>query len=76
MAGVAPEGVVIASVLPVIEPNAPIVPVTVAPETLVVNTPETPVTLLNCAVLPVIVAPDSWVVNTPLTPLNVARHLS
>ena len=60
MAGVAPETVVIASVLPVIEPKIPVDPVMVPPETLSKNTPETPVTLLKLAVFPVIVATERW----------------
>ena len=54
-----------------IVPNAPVLPVTVAPETLVVNVPETPVTFEASNVLPVIVAPDTCVVNTPETPETV-----
>ncbi len=46
MAGVAPEGVVTLSVLPVILVNTPVAPVTVTPEIVV-----------NVAVTPVIVVP-------------------
>ena len=47
-------------------------PVIVAPETRLVNTPETPVILETSAVLPVIVAPDK-LVYTPETPVNVVN---
>ncbi len=78
MAGVAPEGVVTASVLPVIDVNVPVSPVTKAPETRVVKTPEvkvaetpvvvvpvkeTNVPVVACTVVPVIVVP----LNVPVT---------
>ena len=52
MAGVAPEGVVIVIVEPVMFVNKPVFPVTVAPETLVVNTPDAPLYVTKLAVTP------------------------
>ena len=49
-------------------PKALLLPVIVAPESLVVKVPDTPVVLLMRAVSPVIMAPESWLVNTPETP--------
>ena len=43
--------------------NKPVLPVTVAPDTDVVNVPETPVTVENTAAAPVTVVPD----NVPVT---------
>jgi hypothetical protein len=54
MAGVAPDGVVILSVLPVMFVNVPVAPVTVTPETVV-----------NVAVTPVVVVPVNEV-NVPV----------
>lgn len=59
--------------IPVTFPNAPVLPVTVAPETRVVNVPETPVVFDASNVSPVIVAPESCVVKTPETPDAVVR---
>ena len=75
MAGVAPDGVVIASVPPVMLVIVALVPEMFAPERVLVNVPEIPVMLLNCPVLPVMVAPDKCVVKVPLIPvalLNLA----
>ena len=47
MAGVVPDGVVIASVAPVIFVMLALVPEIFAPERVLVNVPETPVILLN-----------------------------
>ena len=55
MAGVAPETVVIVIVEPVMFVNKPVFPVTVAPETLVVNTPDAPLCVTKLAVTPEIV---------------------
>jgi hypothetical protein len=64
-AGVAPEGVVIVIVLPVMFVNKPVFPVTVAPETLVLKLP-----LAKLAVVPVTVAPVREV-NAPDAPVTV-----
>jgi hypothetical protein len=53
--------------IPVITVARTLFPVTVAPDTCVVNTPETPVILLNCADVPVTVVPES--VPVTVTPL-------
>jgi hypothetical protein len=47
-----------------------VLPVTVAPETLDVKVPETPVIVVERTVSPVITAPDTWEVNTPDTPVT------
>ena len=61
MAGVAPDGVVTLSVLPVILVNVPVAPVTVTPETVV-----------NVAVTPVVVVPVSET-KVPLVPERVVN---
>jgi hypothetical protein len=70
IAGVAPEGVVTASVLPVIDVNLPVLPVIVAPDTWVLNTPDT-----KLAVVPVVVTPVNDVklpvVKVDVTPWKV-----
>lgn len=53
------------------ETKRAIPPVTVAPESVVVKTPETPVRFVKRPVSPVITAPEICDVNTPLTPLIV-----
>ena len=50
---------------PVIFVNKPVFPVTVAPETLVVKTPEAPLYVTKLAVVPVAVVP----VNVPKLPV-------
>ena len=50
-----------------------LIPVMVAPETWLVKTPETPVTVEARIVFPVTVAPEMRSVNTPETPVIFAN---
>jgi hypothetical protein len=47
-----------------------VLPVTVAPETLVVKTLVTPVSDVNCPIPPVTVVPESKEVNVPVAPVT------
>ena len=52
-------------------PKEPVSPVTVAPERIVVNVPETPVILETLTVSPLTIDPLKRVVNTPVAPVIV-----